>query len=155
MIVNSHCRDKEYLCEISVTVRYSVLTQTWWYTLGWLQWGHSLSISNTLSINTQCCNTKFVQTKNGAMGPSPETQDVKHFGTSVRRSSRPAFGRSTGNDVSGHYKPYYHCFPLIISIFVSVATFSHRRSALIKNLVRKNWRECPKTLGSRPWQVGN
>ena len=110
MIVNSHCRDKEYLCEISVTVRYSVLTQTWWYTLGWLQWGHSLSISNTLSINTQCCNTKFVQTKNGAMGPSPETQDVKHFGTSVRRSSRPAFGRSTGNDVSGHYKHHYLSF---------------------------------------------
>ena len=25
------------------------------------------------------------------------------FGTSVRRSSRSAFGRSTGNDVSGHY----------------------------------------------------
>ena len=29
------------------------------------------------------------------------------IGTSVRRSSRSAFGRSTGNDVSGHYKRHY------------------------------------------------
>ena len=32
------------------------------------------------------------------------------FGTSVRRSSRSAFGRSTGNDVSGHYKRHYFLF---------------------------------------------
>ena len=29
------------------------------------------------------------------------------IGTSVRRSSRSAFGRSTGNNVSGHYKRHY------------------------------------------------
>ena len=32
------------------------------------------------------------------------------FGTSVRRSSRSAFGRSTCNDVSGHYKRHYFLF---------------------------------------------
>ena len=40
------------------------------------------------------------------------------IGTSVRRLSRSAFGRLTGNDVSDHY-----FFPF------SVMTFSHRRSA--------------------------
>ena len=29
------------------------------------------------------------------------------FGTSVRRSSRSALGRSTGNDISGHCKRHY------------------------------------------------
>ena len=29
------------------------------------------------------------------------------IGTSVRRSSRSAVGRLTGNDVSGHYKRHY------------------------------------------------
>ena len=33
---------------------------------------------------------------------------------SVRRSSRSAFGRSTGNDVSGHYKRHYFLFLLFI-----------------------------------------
>ena len=35
------------------------------------------------------------------------SRDVDYFGTSSRRSSRSAFGRSTGNDVSGHYKRHY------------------------------------------------
>ena len=34
------------------------------------------------------------------------------IGTSVQRSSRSAFGRLTGNDVSGHYK--HHHFPFIL-----------------------------------------
>ena len=37
-------------------------------------------------------------------------RDSMTFGTSVRRSSRSAFGRSTGNDVSGHYKRHYFLF---------------------------------------------
>ena len=49
------------------------------------------------------------------------------FGTSVRRSSRSAVGRSTGNDVSGHYKR--------LSFLFSVVYFSHRRSARIKKLI--------------------
>ena len=32
---------------------------------------------------------------------------LSFFGTSVQRSSRSAFGGSTGNDVSGHYKHHY------------------------------------------------
>jgi len=39
------------------------------------------------------------------------------FGTSVRRSSRSAFGRSTGNDVSGHYKRHYFLFFSFFSFF--------------------------------------
>ena len=40
-----------------------------------------------------------------------------HFGTSVRHSSQSAFERSTGNDVSGHYKRHYLFFS-IFSIFL-------------------------------------
>ena len=49
------------------------------------------------------------------------------IGTSVRRSSRSAFGRSTGNDVSGHYKRHYFLF--------SVVYFSLGRSARKKQLI--------------------
>ena len=37
----------------------------------------------------------------------------KDIGMSVRRSSRSAFGRSSGNDVSGHYKHHYFLFYLL------------------------------------------
>ena len=40
-----------------------------------------------------------------------EKRTQRVFGTSVRRSSRSAFGRSTGNDVSGHY--YRHSFSFL------------------------------------------
>ena len=55
---------------------------------------------------------------------------ILRIGMSVRRSSRSAFGRSTGNDVSGHYKRHYFLFSF--SFFFSVVYFSHRRSARIK-----------------------
>ena len=42
----------------------------------------------------------------------------KDFGTSVRRSSRSAFGRSTGNDVSGHYKRHYFLFLFFFFFFL-------------------------------------
>ena len=53
------------------------------------------------------------------------------FGTSMRCSSRSAFGQSTGNDVSGLY---FHFFSSFFPSFFSstVATFSHRRNARIK-----------------------
>ena len=35
---------------------------------------------------------------------------ILRIGMSVRRSSRSAFGWSTGNDVSGHYKHHYFLF---------------------------------------------
>ena len=38
----------------------------------------------------------------------------QYIGMSVRRSSRSAFGRSTGNDVSGHYKRHYFLFFLFL-----------------------------------------
>ena len=38
-------------------------------------------------------------------------------GTSVRRFSRSAFGRSTGNDVSGHYKRHYFLFLFFFLFF--------------------------------------
>ena len=43
------------------------------------------------------------------------------IGTRVRRSSRLPFGRSTGNDISGHYKCHYFIFSLFFFIF-----FLHR-----------------------------
>ena len=44
------------------------------------------------------------------------TGESWNIGTSVRRSSRSAFGRSTGNDVSGHYKRHYFLsfFPFLL-----------------------------------------
>ena len=55
---------------------------------------------------------------------------MSDFGTSGRLSSRSAFRRLTGNDVSGHYKSnhFFH-------FYFSVATFVHRRSARIKKLI--------------------
>ena len=69
-------------------------------------------------------------------------QSFLEIGTSVRRSSRSAFGRLTGNDVSGHYKHHYFLFSFLFSFFFSflfsffpVVYFSHRRSAPIKKLI--------------------
>ena len=39
------------------------------------------------------------------------------IGTSVRRSRRSAFGRLTGNDVSGHYKRHYFLFLFFFFFF--------------------------------------
>ena len=64
-----------------------------------------------------------------------QTGNFSVFGTSGQRSSRLAFGRVTGNDVSGHYKYHYFLFPLP-AFFSSVPTFSHRWSAWIKKLCR-------------------
>ena len=58
---------------------------------------------------------------------------ILNFGTSVRHSSRSAFGRSTGNDVSGNY--FHHSFFSPPFFFSSVTTFSHKRSARIKKLI--------------------
>ena len=49
----------------------------------------------------------------GIFKPAADNQQVwlyTIFGTSGRRSSRLVFGRSTSNDVSGHYKRYYFLF---------------------------------------------
>ena len=59
-----------------------------------------------------------------------KSQNHHHFGISVRCFSRSVSGRLTGKDISGHYKR--HSF---LSFF-SVVYFSHRRSALIKKLIR-------------------
>ena len=36
------------------------------------------------------------------------------FGTSGQHSSRSAFGPTTGNDISGHYKQRYFLFPVFL-----------------------------------------
>ena len=71
-------------------------------------------------------------------------QKVSHlkiliFGTSVRRSSRSAFGRPTGNNVSGHYKRHY-----FLSFFFPSSTFLIEGALGSKNLFRESWRERPK-----------
>ena len=58
-------------------------------------------------------------------------------GTSSRHSSRSAFGWSTGNDVSGHYKRRYFLF----SFFPS-STFLIEGEFGTKNLFSKRWRQC-------------
>ena len=72
-------------------------------------------------------------------------QFLATFGTSVRCSSRSAFGRLTGNNVSGHYKRHY--FPFLFSFFFSVVYFYHRRSARIKKLIQRKLTGTPKNLG--------
>jgi len=60
------------------------------------------------------------------------------IGTSVWRSSRSAFRRLTG-----HYKcHYFHNF-----FFISIATFSHRRSARIKKLIKQKLIRTLQNLG--------
>ena len=39
--------------------------------------------------------------------PNIWLRNAKYIGTSVRRSSRLACGRSSGNDISDHYKQHY------------------------------------------------
>ena len=52
------------------------------------------------------------------------------IGTSGRRSSRSAFGRSTGNDVSGHYKRHYFLFFLFFLFsFLRRELFSKKESS--------------------------
>ena len=67
------------------------------------------------------------------------------IGTSVQLSSWSAFGRSTGYDVSGHYKRHY--FLLFLFFLLSVVYFSHRRSARIKKLILGKLLKMPKNLG--------
>ena len=64
------------------------------------------------------------------------------FGTSGQRSSQSAFGRSTSNDVSGHYKRHY--FFLFYFLFSGIY-FSHRRSAQIKRITSR-------TTGARGYE---
>ena len=71
------------------------------------------------------------------------------IGMSVRCSSRSVFGRSTGNDVSGHYKRHY--FFSIFFFSSSIFPFSPSRPFLIegvlgsKNLFSESCLERPKT----------
>ena len=76
------------------------------------------------------------------------------FGTSVWRSSRSAFGRPTGNDVSGHYKR--HCFLFFFSFFFFLfpsSTFLIEGVLRSKNLFSESCLECPKTWGLTPFQT--
>ena len=61
---------------------------------------------------------------------------------SVQGSSRLAFGWSTGNDVSGHYKLHYFVFLFFFLVLYS----SHRRSAHIKKLIERKLSGAPKNL---------
>ena len=65
------------------------------------------------------------------------------IGTSVWRSSRSAFGRSTGNDVSGHYKRHYFLFSFLFSSLSS--TFLMEGVLRSKNLFSESCLENPKT----------
>ena len=75
------------------------------------------------------------------------TSSTIDIGTSGQRSSRSAFGQSTGNDVSGHYK--HHSLPF----FFLSWPFLVEGVLGSKNLFSKNWRECPKTQGYTSFQT--
>ena len=64
-----------------------------------------------------------------------------NIGTSVLCSSRSAFGRSTGNDVSGHFKHHYFLFFL----FSPLSTFLIEGVLGSKNLYGESCWEHPKT----------
>ena len=64
---------------------------------------------------------------------------------------RVAFQRSGGRLVAMTYWPLFSSvFPLPL-FFFSVATFSHRRSARIKNLIAQKLTAAPKNLGVNPF----
>ena len=87
----------------------------------------------------------------GSLEPSGEVLNKNHLfllrlwdiGMSVRRSSRLAFGRSTGNDVSGQYKHHYFLF--LFSFFSPSSTFLIEGVLWSKNLFSESCLECPKT----------
>ena len=92
----------------------------------------------------RCCYFKVrVKKSTTTIVEEPRAQFVKCIGTSVRRSSRSAFGRSTGNDVSGHYKRHYFLFSFFFSSPSS--TFLIEGVLGSKNLFSESWRERPKT----------
>ena len=62
-----------------------------------------------------------------------------YLGTSSRRSGQLAFGRSTVNNVNGHYKRLYFFF-----IFSPLSTFLIE-GVLVSKTLFKSWRETPKT----------
>ena len=68
------------------------------------------------------------------------TEKSVYIGASVRRSSRSAFGRSTGNDVSGHYKRHYFLFLFFFILFFSspLSPFLIERVLGSKNLFSEN-----------------
>ena len=72
------------------------------------------------------------------------------FGTSGRRSSWSAFGRSTGKDVSGHFKRHYFLFFLFFS---PLSTFLKEGVLGSNNLFSESCLECPKTSGYTPFQT--
>ena len=68
------------------------------------------------------------------------TSHPNFIGTSGQRSSRSAFARSTGNDVSGHYKR--HCFPFF-PFFLRHDLFSWKEFLDQKNLFCESWQNHP------------
>ena len=72
--------------------------------------------------------------------------NTTQIGMSMHPSSRFAFGLSTNNDVSGHYKRHYFLFSFLFFFFFSVVYFSHRRSARIKKLIKRKLLKTSKNL---------
>ena len=69
-------------------------------------------------------------------------------GTSVRHSSWPAFGRPTGNDVSGQWPLKTTLFSFLFSLS---STFLIEEVLVSKNLFRERWWERPKPRGTPCW----
>ena len=65
--------------------------------------------------------------------------------TKIRHKDIGTNVRSTGNDISGHYKRHSFLFTL----FFSVVYFSHRRSDQIKKLIEQKLMGLPKNLRVR------
>ena len=77
------------------------------------------------------CNSRLLGSR---VDPCLKTT-LYFFGTSVRRSSRSAFGRLTGNDVSGHYKRHYFLF--FSFFFLRRLIFSQKECSDQKLILRK------------------
>ena len=85
---------------------------------------------------TKCDNPDNLEITFATLRPK-EAQSPQFviIGASVRRTSRSAFGRSTGNDVSGHYKRHYFLFSFFSS---PSSTFLIEVVLKSKNLFTKN-----------------
>ena len=118
--------------------------------------------TNTINIDTDT-NTNNTDT-NTNTETDTDTTDTKtdtdpnqynsdtDTGTILRRLSWSAFGRSTGNDVSGHYKHNYFPFHFLVQFFSPSWSFLIEGVLGSKNLFSKSLWERAKTF---PDSVGH
>ena len=102
----TYCYDNNYYSQIPyLLLLYQVSSQNTTFSCYWTSDARYLFLwlEQQLRFQLNPSTQEYIDRKDDILC------HVCNIGTSMRRSSRSAFGRSTGNDVSGHYKrPYWH-----------------------------------------------